>query len=164
MSAIIRLKFFRGTDFSSKMIEWFSAGPYSHVAAVWSETELLDSRSDKLGGILPGVEIRPAKLEVYSKPALELSLSVRSGQMMDWCEFLTRQLHRPYDKTAILGFAIGRDWRDPGSWMCSELQSAALERAGICPKLVTPSNRITPSALATIFSALGAKRASDQLG
>lgn len=151
---MIRLDFFGGSGLSSKAIEWFSAGGLSHVAAVWSETEYLDSHVDTIAGIKPGVQIRPQILET-PELKLQMELETTADEYMLWRAFLESQLSKPYDKGAIWGFATGRDWREPDSWMCSELQSAALEQSGICPPLYAPTNRITPVALATIVSALG---------
>ena len=54
------------------------------------------------------------------------------------------------------GFIAGRDWSDPGSWICSELQCAAAESADIVKPLVLSANKITPNDLTLIWSALGA--------
>lgn len=151
----ISLAFFRGSGLTSKAIEWFSAGPFSHVAAFWSPTELLDSRADVVGGVLPGVRIRPIAAE--PDPHTVLALHVSQGQYGLWQGFLRAQIGKPYDKPGIFGFATGRDWREPDSWFCSELQAAALEHAGICPPLFAPANKITPSGLAVVMSALHAK-------
>ena len=68
--------------------------------------------------------------------------------------FLSRQIGKPYDKTAIWGFALGRDWRERDSWICSELQAAAAEYAGIFGELYSPVNKITPVTLAVVVSAI----------
>lgn len=72
--------------------------------------------------------------------------------------FLRAQVGKPYDHSAIWGFASGRDWREDDSWICSELQAAALEHAGIVPnQLYLAANKITPVALAFGLSFLGCK-------
>lgn len=76
---------------------------------------------------------------------------------MKWLEFLMSQLGKPYDYEAIWGFLLNRDWREPDSWICSELQARALEVAGIVPCLYLACNKITPVALALAVSAAGAK-------
>lgn len=61
--------------------------------------------------------------------------------------FLRAQLGKPYDMTAIAAFVFDRDWRQADSWFCSELVAAALEECSYLPKLISPTNRITPSGL-----------------
>ena len=152
---MIHLRFFAGTDFSSRVIEWFSAGSFSHVAAVWSKDSLLDSRSDIVGGFPAGVRVRLASVEKAPR-VVDMQLRASHQQVETWRHFLAAQLGKPYDKPGIFGFAVNRDWREPDSWFCSELQAAALEAAGLCPQLYAPANKITPVALAAIMSALGA--------
>ena len=68
--------------------------------------------------------------------------------------FLKTQIGKPYDHSAILGFALDRDWRQSDSWFCSELVAAALEKAGyfsFC--LAAPANKITPADLLLALSA-----------
>lgn len=152
---ILSLCFFRGTSLSSRAIEWISAGVYSHVAAVWTPDEYLDSYEKKVGDIPPGVAIRPMRVE--ATPHNLMSLEVSAQRYAAWQTFLQVQLGKPYDWPAIFGFGLGRNWREPDSWFCSELQAAALEQAGICGCLPAPNNKITPTALANIFGAIGAK-------
>jgi hypothetical protein len=85
-----------------------------------------------------------------------MSLAVEAHKEDAFYQFLNAQIHKPYDSTAIWGFASGRNWRDPNDWFCSELQCAALEAAGIFPQLYTPSNKVTPVALAMLMSDHGA--------
>jgi hypothetical protein len=147
-----------GAGISSRAIEWFSAAPFSHVAAVWSPTEYLDAHADTIAGIKPGVQIRPQLIEVADLKVM-MQLDMKDWQITIWRSFLQKQIGLPYDKPGIIGFATGRDWREPDSWFCSELQAAALEACGRCPKLYTPNNKITPGALANIVSALGGQTA-----
>ena len=151
---MIRYRFFGASGFSSRAIEWFSSGYFSHVAAIWSPTELLDSRSDVVGGVPPGVEMRLAKYET-AQIMVDMELDCTPAQESNWRAFLIEQLHKPYDKPAILGFAFGRNWQEPDSWFCSELQAAALQECGRSPHLYAPANKINPVCFATIVSALG---------
>jgi hypothetical protein len=155
---VISLVFFKGTGPTAKAIQWFSAGPFSHVAALWSPAQYLDSRDDVVGGVLPGVRIRPVEAE--PDPHVIFTLPASNGQYAAWQTFLRGQIGKPYDKPGIWGFATGRDWRQPDSWFCSELQAAALEAANLIPALYAPANKITPSALAIILSAINAKPAT----
>ena len=83
-----------------------------------------------------------------------MTFSATDGQADTFYSILQDQIGKPYDTTAIAAFVTGRNWRDPGSWFCSELACAALERAGIFPgELVSPANKVTPAALLLVCSA-----------
>jgi hypothetical protein len=151
---VLKFQFVMGPGLSSRLIAWFSAGPFSHVDCVMPSGDLLGARSDDVGGG-SGVRTRPSDYEKWRK-TVTLKLPVRPAQERRFYDFLNVQIGKPYDKTAILGFVAGRDWREQDSWFCSELQAAALESAGICPTLYAPASKITPAALATVLSALGA--------
>jgi uncharacterized protein YycO len=153
---LITLQFVQGRDLSSKAISWFSAGHLSHVDAVMSNGKLLGARSDKVGGAPPGVQIRYPDYAPWNS-VIRLTFSPSDTDEKIFWAFLLKQLGKPYDSTAIWGFVTGRNWREEDSWFCSELQARALEISGICPPLCTPTDKITPVALAMIASALGAK-------
>ena len=151
---MIRFQFVLGYGWTSQAIAWFSAGVFSHVDAVLPSGKLLGARADKADGI-SGVAIREPFYEKW-KARIVMSLVVKPEVEAEFYSFLDAQLGKPYDKTAILGFATGRDWRTDDSWFCSELGTAALEQSNACPVLYTPRNKVTPAALATVMSALGA--------
>src|SRR5215470_8798093 len=50
--------------------------------------------------------------------------------------------HKPYDKLAIVAFAVNRDWRSPDVWFCDELVAAGLEHAEVVRKLAPCLNRL----------------------
>lgn len=155
----IHLRFVRESDPISDIISWFSQGIFSHVDCLLPEhpglpLEALGSRSDKVGGKPSGVEIRPADYAKFAV-SLTLGLNVTEDQYKKFTTWLFDQLHKPYDHRGIWGIALGRDWREDGSWYCSELIAAGLEEAGIIPRLITPTNRINPDRLATVISAIG---------
>lgn len=152
---MIRLQFVLGPDVSSKAIAWFSSGNLSHVDAVLADGSLLGARSDHVGGQPPGVQIRPAD---YAAWPLKVRIEIRATQEQEvaYKRFLFSQINKPYDSSAIWGFAAGRDWRSPDSWFCSELQAAALEKACVFPtKLYLGANKITPVGLALAVTAAG---------
>jgi len=154
----IRLRWRRGSGLSSAAIAWFSAGQFSHVDAVLDGT-LYGARSDNVGGG-KGVRARPYPYE-KSEAVMVLELPVAPQLYQAWRSFLIAQNGKPYDSTAIWGFGLDRDWRDPDSWFCSELQMAALEAAGICHDVIVPAYKVTPVALSAVFSALGAYAVTD---
>ena len=87
---------------------------------------------------------------------LTLTLQTTFEQARDYYAFLYSQLGHPYDKAAIWGFVTGRDWEDPSSWICSELQWAAAMSADIFKHSILSANKITPNDLTLAWSARGA--------
>lgn len=151
---MIRMQFVLGSGLSSRAIAYFGAGGFSHTDAVLSNGELLGARSDRVGHRPPGVEIRVPNYEHWKKQQV-VSLDVDCFKTKRFYDFLREQIGKPYDSTAIWGFALDRDWRSTGSWFCSELISAALEESGVVPKLCAPANKIVPGALMLISTAIG---------
>lgn len=154
----VRLSFVAARAFSSRLIEWFGAGGWSHVDNVLPNGRLLGARSDwvKVDGrpYPPGVQIRPPDYERWPK-RLILEIPCTDRQAKDWLSFLMGQVGKPYDHLAILAFAIDRNWRDDDAWFCSELVVRALEVSGICPKLQASPNKISPGACMLVASTLG---------
>jgi hypothetical protein len=151
---MIQLQFVAENDPLSKLIQWFSAGEFSHVDAVLPDGLLLGARSDCVGGIAPGVYPRPLHYLEFSKRA-RIIVQATDRQTQDFYTFLYGQIGKPYDKTSILAFLFNRGWRDTDSWYCSELIMAAGEAAGLYPRLAIPVNKITPVACALTFCSLG---------
>lgn len=113
---------------------------------------LLGARSDKVGGKPAGVQVRPDGYEAWSRIE-RVSLQATPEQEAKFRTFLTAQIGKPYDSLAIAAFAVGRDWREPDSWFCSELQAAALEASGWLPRpLASVANEITPRDLLLVVS------------
>ena len=84
---------------------------------------------------------------------LRASLPASADQDATFYEFLTSQLGKPYDLTAIEALVTGRDWTTPDSWFCSELQAAALRHCGwFASDLASGFSKITPRDLLLIIS------------
>ena len=150
----IQLQFVCESALSSAAIAWFSQGHFSHVDAVLADGSLLGARSDSVGGSPPGVRIRPKDYAKFSTKVV-MSVPATPDQAEKFYKFLTAQVGKPYDSKAIWAFVVNRNWRETDSWICSELQSAAGEAAGITPSLYLAANKITPVGCALAFSAVG---------
>jgi len=150
---LIRLQFVAERDLGSAAIGWFSAGHLSHVDAVLPDGRLFGARSDHAGGVPPGVWERPPGYARFARRVIA-TIPARPAAKIRWRCFLEEQRAKPYDRLAILAFAVNRDWREDDSWICSELQARALEYADIVPPLYLACNKITPVALALAVSAL----------
>jgi uncharacterized protein YycO len=153
---MITLQFVCEDAISSKIIAWFGSGHFSHVDAVLDSGDLLGARSDKVGGKPAGVQIRPPDYAIFKTRAI-MKIQASHLQSYRFYEFLNSQVGKPYDETAIWAFFTDRNWREPDSWICSELQAAAGEASGVLPKLALTPNKITPVACALAFSAIGGK-------
>lgn len=146
-SSFVRFQFVRSDDCVSDAIAWFSAGKFSHVDMVLDNGDLLGSRFR--GGVL----VRKPGYAPWSK-CVTIDVPCTALQKAVAVAFAEDQLGKPYDKLAIVGFVVGRSWRDTDAWFCSELAAAAGEKAGLWPPLYSPANRITPAAFALVCSAV----------
>lgn len=148
----VRLRFVLGRARSSRLIAWFSQAHLSHVDAVMPDGKLLGARSDNVGGG-DGVLERPNPYEDVAA-VVYFDIPCTAQQGMAFYAFLRNQLGKRYDHMAIFGFLFNRNWRDEDAWICSELQAAALEAAGIMPMVYLKASKITPVMLATLVSEL----------
>lgn len=153
MSAI-KLQFVLGAGLSSRLIAWYGQGygGYSHVDAVLPDGSLLGARSDAVGGKSPGVQIRPQGYERWLKRCV-VEIDATDAQAAAWEGWLRRQIGRPYDHAAIVGFILGRRLGDRGHWICSGCQFGALEAAGLLGPGPVPPDEVTPNALLLLVTA-----------
>lgn len=98
----------------------FERGWCSHVDAVLDSGELLGAHLDG------GVAIRAPNYETWAR-VKRLALPATETQAQDFYGFMRSQIGKPYDSWAIAGLVIGRDWRSPDSWYCSEATARGLE-------------------------------------
>lgn len=152
----IVLQFLGAEDLPSEAIEWFSQGEVAHVDAVLQDGPqrnwLLGARHDAVGGAPPGVQIRTPGYKTVNR-LVRATLNVGDAMADRFYQLIHAEIGKPYDSQGILGFVMGRDWRDPKAWFCSELQGAMLEACGYFPELATPSNKLTPAGLLLAVSA-----------
>jgi hypothetical protein len=133
---------------TSAAIEWWGGGYFSHVTTLLpNRREVIDSRSDHVCGVPPGVEVRPLE-SLNGSDVVWRTLRASRVQACACYEMLFSQLHKPYDFAGIFGFAsdslIDRNWRDERAWFCDELAVWSWEKVGIIPILTLPAYRITP--------------------
>lgn len=147
---MLTLQFVREAKLTSSTIAWFTQGEFSHVDAVRPEG-LLGSYESVVGNIPAGVQLRPAGYRKWAR-CVQFSLPLDEKQELLLENFYEHQKGKPYDWGAIWGFVAGRDWRAQDSWICSELQAAALENALVVPPLECGANKISPNALALLMS------------
>lgn len=156
--AYITLQFVCGRGLASRTIAWFSQGHLSHVDYVMDDWKLLGARNDWHGSIQPGVRIRPPSYLPANEHKELMRVPCTAEQKKLYEAFLKDQLGKPYDQLGIFAFMVNRNWRDESAWFCSELQTAAGEKAGIFKnKLYLGANKVTPVMCAMAYSAIGGK-------
>lgn len=132
---MITLQFSTTSAFISRAIRFITWSEFSHVDVVLPDGGLL-------GAHLDGVKIRRPETQKFTKTA-RFTVSMTPEQEARFYEFLYKQVGKPYDKTAIFGILVHRDWQEDDSWFCSELVAAACEYAGVS-LIREKRNRITP--------------------
>jgi hypothetical protein len=144
--ATLDLRFVTSRGVASDLIArgQLGCGFPTHVEVRLSDGRLLGAHLD--GGVI----IRPAGYDDDTLQAEHfVPLPCTDIQRDDALTFLDLQVGKHYDSVAIAALAAGaiagvpRDWREPDSWFCSELDAAALEAAGIF-KLPVGVNHVTP--------------------
>ena len=138
---------------ASDMIAEFTHGWPSHVDTVMSDGRLLGARSDVWSPVPAGVQLRPDPYAPFSKTD-RLVIPCTLAQEGDYYNFLMAQIGKPYDKEAIIGLVIGRNWRNPDMWFCSELVAAGLETAKIIRPIAHGIEFISPRDIWIIGSAI----------
>ena len=152
---MITLQFSRVGGPETWAIAAFERGWCSHVDAVLPDGSLLGARCDAIGGQPPGVRIRPAGYEAWTRVEIVHLPATAEVEAAFW-SFLHDQVGTPYDELAIAGFAFDRDWRNPAAWFCSELIARALEVSRWLPALLSCAvNEITPRDLELLVSPWG---------
>lgn len=85
-------------------------------------------------------------------------LTVGDVQYKRFWDFTEQQWGAPYDSRGLLDtYVVGRDWRSPGAWYCSEEQTAAGEYSFILRKL-PHVEAVDPSDFALLLNQTGAVR------
>lgn len=151
----ITLQFCAFGSVMGDLITWFTHGLVGHVDAVLTDGSLLGAQNmDGLGDQPAGVQIRPADYGNMTNK-IRVRLPATDGQTDTFWSFLTAQIGKPYDISAIEAFVVGRNWQEEDAWFCSELIAAGLVRAGVFAyPLAVPSNKITPADLLLLCSAM----------
>lgn len=149
----IVLQFSGNSSLTSRVIQWFGKGEYSHVDSVLVDGSLLGARSATMSGFPSGVQIRSADYQNGYK-LKRVSLSCTAEQQAAYYGFVMSQVGKSYDKAAIVAFVTGSNKSDSDSWFCSELVAAALQHCGWLKPLIAPPSKIDPDALLLVLSAI----------
>lgn len=150
----ITLQFSTTSSLLSRLVRLATWSTYSHVDYVIFDDELTKTKEgySLLGAQGDGVKIRPANYEHFTCYE-RVILTVTDEQYDKFIAFLTVQIGKKYDYTALFGILFHRDWQETDSWFCSELQAAALVYAGIL-SFKLKGNRVTPELLRVLVSVI----------
>jgi hypothetical protein len=152
----ISLQFVEGSGLGAGMIKWFGHGKYSHVDCVLQDGRLLGARSDVIGGVPAGVQIRPTGY--MGKEAVErVDVPCTDGEQYGFYAFARSQVGRAYNKLGIVAFAFAKDWTNDEQRFCSQLAVMCFQEAGMLRELTEPANKIDPDDLRLIVSAVWGK-------
>jgi hypothetical protein len=99
------------------------------------------------------VQIRPPNYGKFSRVE-RVVIAVPYYKERAYWGFVKAQVGKPYDKLAIVAFAVNRDWRSPDVWFCDELVGAGLEHAEVVRKLAPCVNRLNVRDLYLVVSAI----------
>lgn len=128
-------------EWSSRLIEWRSAGGPSHATTLVAPGSVIDAR------LQGGVQRRPVSYLAAARVRW-LRVPATDAQVQATIKALASQIGKPYDWRDIVGFAIPgaftRSWDDQRAWICSELQAWAEEEAGIITTSMS-ADRIAPN-------------------
>lgn len=128
MSEIIEVHLLAGTSVSSRLIELsgIGAGGYSHAASLLKDGRYLDARSDRIAGVLPGVQLRDPKTETWMRRR-RATLEVDETVYAEWEASLRAKLTDGYGFRDIIDFLDGSSAHVNGRWICSALAVNAVQ-------------------------------------
>lgn len=160
----VRLRFVTEAGLASALIRFAGAlgrdvwsaggrGPgYSHVDAILDDGSALGARNDHVGGMPPGVQIRPPDYAVFTRQVI-VEIPCTDDEKAAFYDALIDQIGKPYSTRSILGFVLGRDLRDRTGWFCNELVTWAGRKARIvAPAVAAARSRENPDEAYLVFS------------
>lgn len=137
--AELLIQFSTSTAFASSVIRRLTRSRFSHVGFLIEGYELGASGKDKSLKDPGGIQMRKLPAWPYLCPPLVASVRCTDyvkNRTLDWAR---QQIGAPFDKLSLWHFLrdraglpnVGRDWRDPNQWFCSEYVLRALEFGGL---------------------------------
>jgi hypothetical protein len=139
--AELLFQFSTSLAFASTVIRRLTHSEFSHIDLILPHEGLLGvSGPDNTPPVDPGgVRIRPFNAWPYKFQPKVARVQCADEVVRKTIEFAKSQIGKPFDNGALYHFLrdraglkpIGRNWRDPDKWFCSELQVRALEVGGL---------------------------------
>ncbi len=153
----LAFQFSTSTAWTSAIIRRLTASKFSHAEIALPGEGLLGvSGPDKSINDKGGVLIRPFDCWPYKFPPIIAKIQCSEEVARRAIEWGRSQIGKPFDNAALYAFLrdraglpkLGRPWRDPEKWYCSEFALRAVELAGLFPyPLITPKDCVSPNTL-----------------
>lgn len=128
----VRLAFYKGTSFTSKLIKWFTRGEYSHVGILFQDGTVIEAWEPN------GVRLSKSLGEVH-EPGTVVDIYGLADEVNFDCQreayyWVQGELGKPYDWAGIFQFLTKGDrsrqeCNHPEKWFCSEISMAFMDRA-----------------------------------
>lgn len=147
----IRLRFYEGVGLYAWLTRMRTWGKYTHVDIVLPSGLLLGAIIGE--GVTRHTTHKAKAYITYDIPVPE------PERALAWVK---RQIGKPYDLGAILGFMSRRNWSDDEKWFCSELAAQTLIVAGLPPLISADPFMVSPRALLFAISWAGAREVQDE--
>lgn len=152
--AELLIQFSTSTAFASQIIRRLTHSRWSHAGFIVGDNELGVSGKDRHTKDPGGVRLRKLPCWNYLHPPLTARIQCSDyvrDRTLDWAH---AEIGKPFDNGALYHFlrdragapAIGRDWRDPKQWFCSEFVIRACEFGGLFGyPLILPKDVVSPN-------------------
>lgn len=154
----IVLQYSTSGDPMSAFIRYRAGSKWSHVDAVCEDGDLIGARafrettSDGLHTYRPGVQKRRADYHHFTH-ALRIKVLTDPVLAARYYALISDEIGKSYDFSAIWGFALDRDWRNPERWFCDELVLSIFEKIHFWAHcLALPLWRIDPGGSQLVLS------------
>ena len=134
-----------GGGFVRRSIDFVSRGTVCHVEFL-VDGQTLGARADG------GVKYRP--IDPFPVD-FRFKAELPDEQWQKVMDFLSAQIGKPYDYSAIMGILLNHDWENEGSWYCSELWAAALQAGQVIGPFPKAVKNVTPQDALLISFAMG---------
>ena len=131
----MRILITNGEGLAGAVIRWWTWSWAAHAALMLDDGWVLDATPSR------GVSIHAA---VAAKRVQMFRIDCDAAVLMRAEVWARGQVGKPYAWSAIFGMAVRRDWRDQGSYFCSELIECAFEAASFPLLRELHTNRVTP--------------------
>jgi hypothetical protein len=110
---MIQTVFSNNNGVFNKGVRLITRGRVGHVALY----------NDKTGMVLEstwgGGGVKPISIDNFIKRSSEYAIAYTNSPESVW-ESAESQIGKKYDKSAIFGIGLNRDWQNPIDWYCSE--------------------------------------------
>lgn len=136
---------YRGRSKLSRLIRWWTRGPYSHAAIVTTAGTVIEAWTKGVREV--------ASVSTDHAPGTQVDLFAVEGltperaKVME--DFARAQIHKAYDYRGLFGFLTRSTHDNEKAWFCSELAVAALRYGGLRPfSDMAPAWKVSPTVLA----------------